>query len=307
MFVVAAFYKFSTLDDFAEMQTPLQDFCREAGLKGSVLLAREGINGTVVGTREGIDALFDRFRQDPRLADIEHKESPAKELPFLRMKVRLKQEIVRLGVPEVDPNIAVGTYVSPKDWNKLIADPDVVVIDTRNDYEVDIGTFKGAVNPETKAFGEFPEYVKNRLGGATDKKIAMFCTGGIRCEKASSLMLSMGFDEVYHLKGGILKYLEEVPADQSLWEGECFVFDERVSVTHGLAQGSYELCRGCRQPISEADKQSPQFEEGVSCPHCCDTLTEFQKTRFRHRQYQINLARERREKHLGQQGANGVE
>ena len=232
--VVAALYKFVHLPDFAERREPILDYCVTQGIKGTILLAEEGINGTIAGSRAAIDAVLTFLRSDPRLTDLEHKESIADTHPFERMKVKLKQEIVPLGVPEIDPNQKVGTYVTPEEWNEIISDPDVVVIDTRNDYEVQIGTFKGAINPQTKAFREFPDYVRQHLDPSKHKKVAMFCTGGIRCEKASSFMLEEGFEEVYHLKGGILKYLEEVPTQKSLWEGECFVFDQRVAVRHGL-------------------------------------------------------------------------
>ncbi|HEY9642388.1 MAG TPA: rhodanese-related sulfurtransferase [Coleofasciculaceae cyanobacterium] len=228
--VVATFYKFVHLPDFAAQRSPLLAFCQAHDLRGTILLAAEGINGTLVGSREAIDAVLGYLRSDERLADLEHKESAAEDRVFDRMKVKLKREIVTLGRPDVDPSQQVGTYVEPKAWNALIADPDVIVIDTRNDYEVEIGTFKNAHNPATASFREFPEYVQQNLDPAQHPKVAMFCTGGIRCEKASAYMLSQGFQEVYHLKGGILKYLEEVPSEESVWEGECFVFDDRVSV-----------------------------------------------------------------------------
>ncbi len=235
-FVVAALYKFVDLPDYADLRAPLRAIMDAHKVKGTLLLAREGVNGTIAGSRDGIDAVLAHLRSDPRLADLEHKESYCDAQPFLRAKVRLKKEIVTLGVPGVDPNARVGTYIDPKDWNALIADPDVILIDTRNDYEVAIGTFEGAIDPKTASFGEFPEYVRANLDPRTHKKVAMFCTGGIRCEKASSFMLQEGFEEVFHLKGGILKYLEEIPAEQSRWRGECFVFDERVALGHGLAQ-----------------------------------------------------------------------
>lgn len=281
------------------MQSGLLEFCLLQKIKGTLLLAEEGINGTVAGSREGIDALLTYLKKDPRLADLDHKESFADEMPFYRMKVRLKKEIVTLGVPGVDPNEKVGTYVAPQDWNAIISDPEVVVIDTRNSYEYDIGTFKGAVDPKTETFREFPEYVSRNLDPQKHKKVAMFCTGGIRCEKASSFMLQQGFEEVYHLQGGILKYLETVPEEESLWEGECFVFDERVSVKHGLHEGSYEFCRACRQPIGEKEKASPLYQHGVSCPHCHGTKSEEQLKSAAERQKQIDLAKKRGEKHIG--------
>jgi UPF0176 protein len=228
--VVAAFYHFTDLPDYETMRSPLKDFCDAHQLKGTILLAKEGINSTIAGSREAIDAVLAYLRDDPRLHDLAHKESYCQGIPFQRMKVRLKKEIVTLGVPDIDPRYRVGTYVDPKDWNALIADPEVIVIDTRNNYEVEFGTFKGAVNPNLETFGEFPNYVQDQLNPEKHQKVAMFCTGGIRCEKASAYMLSQGFSEVYHLKGGILKYIEEVPSEESIWEGECFVFDDRVSI-----------------------------------------------------------------------------
>ena len=229
-FVVAAFYHFTELSDYETMRTPLKEFCNTLKLKGTILLAKEGINSTIAGSREAIDALLDHLRNDPRLHNLEHKESYCDGIPFQKMKVRLKKEIVTLGVPDIDPRYRVGTYVAPQDWNALIADPDVIVIDTRNNYEVEFGTFKGAINPNLETFGEFPDYVQAQLSPEKHQKVAMFCTGGIRCEKASAYMLSQGFSEVYHLQGGILKYIEEVPNEESVWEGECFVFDDRISI-----------------------------------------------------------------------------
>ncbi|WP_341525965.1 rhodanese-related sulfurtransferase [Nostoc sp. UHCC 0302] len=287
--VVAALYKFVKLPDFAEKRDSLLSYCQMQGVKGTILLAAEGINGTIAGSRQAVDSVLSFLRSDPRLADLEHKESYADTPPFERMKVRLKQEIVTLGLPEIDPNEQVGTYVSPQEWNDLINDPEVTVIDTRNDYEVNIGTFKGAENPQTDSFREFPDYVRHNLDANKHKKVALFCTGGIRCEKASSYMLAQGFAEVYHLKGGILKYLEEVPAAESLWQGECFVFDERVAVSHGLEEGSYELCLCCGHPISEEDKASPKYEEGISCEYCFDSLTEEKRVRQQEKWRQIQL------------------
>lgn len=297
--VVAALYRFVTLDDFEALREPLLTVCQEQGVKGTLLLAHEGINGTIAGTRAGIDAVIAWLRADDRMADLSWKESFDEAQPFYRMKVKLKREIVTMGVSDVDPNEVVGTYVKPTDWNTLISDPDVLLIDTRNDYEVEIGTFKGAVDPHTKTFREFPDYVKQNVDPARHKKVAMFCTGGIRCEKASSYMKQQGFEEVYHLEGGILKYLEEVPQEQSLWQGECFVFDNRVTVKHDLTAGSFDQCHGCRRPISDEDKQSELYEKGVACPHCFDELTEDQKARFRERQKQVELARQRHEAHIG--------
>ncbi len=297
--VVAAMYKFVALPDYRELRAPLLDFCLSQEIKGTLLLAQEGVNGTVAGSRESIDALLGWFARDARLADIDHKESFDDKQPFYRMKVKLKKEIVTMGVEGIDPRRVVGTYVEPKDWNALISDPDVVVIDTRNEYEYDIGTFERAVNPHTESFREFPEYVKKTLDPQKHRKVAMFCTGGIRCEKSTAYLKEQGFDDVFHLKGGILKYLEEVPENESLWQGECFVFDNRVAVNHQLEKGQYELCHGCRHPITEADMQSPEYEEGVSCPRCASNLTDEQLERFRERQRQMALARARGEQHIG--------
>ncbi|MDX8391680.1 MAG: rhodanese-related sulfurtransferase [Mariprofundaceae bacterium] len=297
--VVAAFYHFADLHDFRDMRVPLQAVCDAAGIKGSLLLAAEGINGTVAGSRAGVDAFLKHLRSDVRLNGLEHKESSTASMPFYRMKVKLKKEIVTLGAPEANPNVCVGEYVQAQDWNALIADPDVLVLDTRNDYEYQVGSFKGAVNPDTHSFREFPAFVQQNVDPARHKKVAMFCTGGIRCEKASSWMLQHGFDSVYHLKGGILKYLELVPEAESLWQGECFVFDERVAVGHGLKTGDYSLCRGCRFPLTPIDRQAVEYEEGVSCPHCIDALNKDKIARLRERQKQTELAAARQREHLG--------
>lgn len=298
-FLVAALYHFARFDRYESVREPLQALCEENGVKGTLLLAREGINGTIAGPDAGIGNVLAHLRAQPEFAALEHKESRASKMPFLRMKVRLKKEIVTMGVEDIDPNRIVGTYVDPKDWNALITDPETIVIDTRNDYETAIGIFKGAVDPKTKTFREFPDWVKNNTGLHNKPKIAMYCTGGIRCEKATAFMKEQGFDEVYHLKGGILKYLEEVPEEQSLWEGACFVFDERVSVTHGLKEGEHKLCHACREPLTAEDRASPKFEDGVSCPHCFETRSEDDRERYRQRQRQIELARKRGQKHLG--------
>jgi UPF0176 protein len=304
-FLVAALYKFVRLDDYRDLQAPLHDVCQANGVTGTLLLAQEGINGTIAGPEAGVRAVLDYLRADSRMATLTHKESWADKMPFYRLKVKLKREIVTMGVPNVQAGTMAGKYVKPQDWNDLISDPDVVVVDVRNDYEVDIGSFKGAVNPKTDSFTQFPQWVQAQSAQngllRTKKKVAMFCTGGIRCEKSTAYLRSQGFDEVYHLEGGILKYLETVPPEQSLWEGECFVFDERVSVVHGLDTGHYELCRACRHPLGEQDKASPLFEEGVSCPQCHDKHTPEQKARFRERQHQIELAQRRRERHIGAQ------
>jgi UPF0176 protein len=297
--VVCALYKFVTLEDFAALRDPLLDFMLEHEVRGTLLLANEGINGTIAGSREGIDAVLSYLRQDPRLADISWKESYTDTAPFLRTRVKLKKEIVTMGVEGIDPKQVVGTYVDPKDWNALISDPDVVLVDTRNDYEVQVGTFKNALNPNTESFREFPDYVKQELNPEKHKKVAMFCTGGIRCEKSTAYLKEQGFEEVYHLQGGILKYLEDVPAEESLWEGECFVFDERVTVNHALEKGHYDQCHACRRPITEEEMASPQYQRGVSCPHCYDKTSAEQKQRFAEREKQIQLAKARGESHIG--------
>lgn len=298
-YVVAALYKFANLSNFKEMISPLKALCDKYNVKGTLLLAEEGINGTIAGSRQGIDGVLTYLRSDDRLKDLEHKESHADEQPFYRMKVRPKKEIVTLGVPGINPNKKVGQYVKPEDWNALISDPDVVLIDTRNDYEYKIGTFRGALNPKTETFRQFPDFVKQNLDPKKHKKVAMCCTGGIRCEKASSYMLEQGFEQVYHLEGGILKYLENVKPEESLWEGECFVFDNRTSVKHGLLEGEFDLCHGCRNPISAQDKLSPKYVPGVTCPQCFDTATAKKIRRAAARHHQVTLAKERNQKHLG--------
>lgn len=301
-YCVAALYHFTRLNDYERLREPLQNLCDMLSIKGTLLLAREGINGTVAGSDAAITELLNFLRSDPRLADLDHKVSHATEMPFYRMKVRLKKEIVTMGVDGIDPNDTVGTYVDPDDWNDLITDPDVILIDTRNDYEVEIGTFQGAVNPNTQTFREFPQWVEDNRDALNKPKVAMFCTGGIRCEKASSFMKLNGFDDVYHLKGGILKYLETQPKDKSLWNGECFVFDQRVAVGHGLEESDYDQCYACRYPITDAEKSSPLYIKGVSCPRCHDKMNAEQKARFSERQKQIELAKQRGEKHIGRDG-----
>lgn len=302
-YLIAALYRFVSLPDFKELQQPLLEFCQSRGVTGTLLLAHEGINGTIAGPEHSVREVLDFLRADPRMAALEHKESWADRRPFYRMKVKLKREIVTMGVTNIDPATMAGEYVEPEQWNQLIEDPDVVVVDVRNDYEVAIGTFDAAVNPNTATFTEFPAWVQQQSapGGLLEgkRKVAMFCTGGIRCEKSTAYLKSQGFDDVFHLRGGILKYLETVPAEQSRWQGECFVFDERVSVKHGLGQGEYDLCRACRMPINEESKASPLFEQGVSCPHCHDSLTSDKRERLRERQRQIELANQRREQHIG--------
>ncbi len=281
------------------MRAPLLARCLDLGITGSLLLAQEGINGTIAGSRAGIDAIIAHLQALPGCTDLEWKESTAQDAPFRGMKVKLKKEIVTMGQPNVDPLARVGNYVTPEDWNELISAPDVAVIDTRNDYEVSIGTFKGAVDPETASFRDFPAWWEENKHRFHNKRIAMFCTGGIRCEKSTNYLMGQGVDDVYHLKGGILKYLEEVPQEESLWDGECFVFDERVSVGHGLKEGPHELCRACRRPILPADHMRPEYEEGVSCHQCLDEHTEADRERFRERQKQIALAKARGEVHIG--------
>ncbi|WP_121629524.1 rhodanese-related sulfurtransferase [Tropicibacter alexandrii] len=298
MFTVCALYHFTRFPDPAALQAPLLDLCRAHQITGTLLLAGEGINGTVAGPRAGIDALLAHIKGLPGCDDIVWKLSTACERPFARMKVRLKREIVTMGQPDVDPRAKVGHYVEPKDWNDLILSDDVAVIDTRNDYEIAIGTFQGAVDPQTETFREFPEWWEQNKERFHNKRIAMFCTGGIRCEKSTNWLLQQGVEEVYHLKGGILKYLEEVPQEDSTWEGECFVFDGRVSVGHGLVEGPHLLCHACRKPILPEDRDRPEYEHGVSCHLCIDETSDEDKARFRERQKQIKLAHERGERHL---------
>jgi UPF0176 protein len=301
-FLTAALYRFVDLPDFADWREPLLACCEAHGVKGTLLLAREGINGTIAGPEAGVMAVLAHLRADPRLADLPHKASWSDHPPFHRMKVRLKQEIVTLRVPGLDPSKTVGQYVKPQDWNALLADPDVLLIDTRNDYEVAIGSFQGAVNPNIKTFTELPAWLDAQPALQREgkkPKVAMFCTGGIRCEKSTALMKMRGFDEVYHLEGGILKYLEEIPPTQSTWQGECFVFDERVSVGHGLVPGPHELCRSCRWPLSPDEKASPHYIKGVSCAHCHEQRSPEEKAQLAERQRQVELAEQRGELHVG--------
>lgn len=298
-FLTAALYKFVELPDFAELKAPLLDCCNNNNVKGTILLAQEGINGTIAGSSEGVHAVLAFLRSDPRFADLVHKESFSEKAPFYRLKIRLKREIVTMGVPDINPRLMAGKYVKPEEWNKLLDDPDVVVVDVRNDFEVSMGTFEGAINPKTKSFSELPEWALQEAALRNKPKVAMFCTGGIRCEKSTAFLRTQGFDEVYHLEGGILKYLETVPEAESRWEGECFVFDERVSVGQDLKPGNYELCRGCRHPISQEDKASELFVLGVSCPHCHDSKTETKKQALSERQRQIELAKRRNQVHIG--------
>lgn len=299
MLTVAALYHFTRFDDPATLRGPLLALAEAQGVKGSLLLAREGINGTIAGTRAGIDAMLAYIRALPGCADLDWKESPAPTMPFGRMKVRLKREIVTMGQPDVDPRARVGHYVAPKDWNELISAPDVAVIDTRNDYEVAIGTFEGAIDPGTASFRDFPQWWEENRHRFHNKRIAMFCTGGIRCEKSTNFLLGQGIDDVYHLKGGILKYLEEVPQDDSLWNGACFVFDQRVSVEHGLVPGPHVMCHACRRPLLPEETRRPEYEHGVQCHHCVDEFSPERREAFRERQRQILLAEKRGERHLG--------
>jgi len=302
MTTVCALYHFTRFDDPAALRDPLLALCDAEGITGTLLLAREGINGTVAGPRAGIDRLLAHIRALPGCADLEAKFSTASAPPFGRMKVRLKREIVTMGQPDVDPRAAVGHYLSPVEWNEFIVQDDVVVIDTRNDYEVAIGTFEGAIDPGTKSFRAFPAWWEENRARFHNKRIAMFCTGGIRCEKSTNFLLAQGVAEVFHLKGGILKYLEEMPEEESHWHGDCFVFDERVSVGHGLREGPHSLCRACRRPLAPEDLERPDYEEGVCCHHCAQEYTEAQRARFRERHRQVKLAEARGARHIGPQG-----
>jgi len=305
---VAALYQFAPFPDPAALRGPLLDLCEAGGVKGTLLLAREGINGTIAGPDEAVAQVVAHISTLPGCAALEVKYSRSAEMPFHRMKVRLKREIVTMGQPDIDPLASVGTYVAPEDWNTLIADPHTIVIDTRNDYEVAVGRFRGAIDPETPSFRDFPEWFRTErerlLGsGGAAPKIAMYCTGGIRCEKATAFLKAEGVGEVFHLKGGILKYLEDVPAAESLWEGECFVFDQRVTVAHGLTPGSYDLCHACRRPVSDTDKASPLYENGISCPACHAERSDDQRAGYAERQKQELLAGKRGEAHVGKKFA----
>ena len=298
-FLIAALYKFVRFTDPEATREYLKAAAHSHNIKGMLLIADEGINGTIAGSEPNLQKMLSVIRSLPGCTDIEHKESWSDEMPFLRMRVRLKNEIVTMGHP-VDPSKEVGTYVEPADWNNLIANDDVVLIDTRNDYEVELGTFEGAIDPKTASFGEFPDWWKRHHNEFAGKKIAMFCTGGIRCEKSTAYLKSQGVEEVFHLKGGILKYLEEIDKEESKWDGQCFVFDQRVSVGMGLEVGDYELCYACRRPILPSDKERTEFEVGVSCHHCLNEQTDTQRAAFRERQKQVELARQRGTKHIGQ-------
>lgn len=302
-YLTAAFYLFVDLPDYVARQQVLLDLCERQGVKGLILLAREGINSTIAGRPDNVRAVLETLRSEPKFSTLQHKESWSDVPPFHRMKVRLKKEIVTLGVPGISPTNMAGTYVKPSDWNALISDPEVVLIDTRNDYEVELGTFAGAIDPKIKTFSALVKWVEETkvLAAQTGKKpkVAMFCTGGIRCEKSTAFMRTKGFDEVYHLEGGILKYLEEVPPEQSQWHGECFVFDDRVSVDHNLQRSGRQLCHNCRDPLPDGAMQSPEFEKGVSCPRCFSKSDEDHKRRARERQKQYELAKARRQLHIG--------
>ncbi|TNF64880.1 MAG: rhodanese-related sulfurtransferase [Rhodobacteraceae bacterium] len=295
---ICALYHFTRFEDPGAIRGPLAALCCSRGVKGTLLLAREGINGTIAGDTAAIDAVLEHIRGLPGCAGLEWKDSWSEVPPFPRMKVRLKAEIVTMGQPDVDPVARTGHYVEPAEWNALIDDPDVAVIDTRNDYEVAIGTFRGAVDPGTASFRDFPAWWEANRDRFAGKKIAMFCTGGIRCEKSTNYLMNQGVNQVFHLKGGILKYLEEVPPEDSAWQGECFVFDNRVSVGHGLVPGPHLLCHGCRRPILPEDRDHPDYEEGVACHHCAPETSDADKARFRERARQIRLARARGESHM---------
>ena len=298
-YLTCALYKFVSLPGFTGLQAPLRKIMSDNNVFGTVLLAAEGINGTIAGLPSDVQAVLGWLEQQPLLSGIDQKNSYHSEIPFYRSKVKLKKEIVTMGVEGIDPKQVVGTYVKPNEWNALISDPDVMVVDTRNDYEVEIGTFKNAIDPQTKTFRDFPAWAKKNLDKEEHKKVAMFCTGGIRCEKSTAYMKEQGFDEVYHLEGGILKYLEEVPKDQTLWEGECFVFDNRVAVGHDLKRGSYDQCHACRMPITEQEKLSEFYQQGLACHHCHDVVADDRKARFAERQKQVELAKQRGEEHIG--------
>ena len=296
--LVATFYKFTKLDELASLQKSIETRCIENNVRGIVLIANEGINATIAGSRDEVLGVLHFLLEDPRLDGLAWKESTVKKQPFRKLRVRLKKEIVTMGVEGIDPERLTGSYVKPEEWNALISDPNVILVDTRNDYEVEIGSFKNSINPNIVSFGELPQWLEDNIDVNEQPRVAMFCTGGIRCEKSTAYLKESNFENVFHLEGGILKYLEQIPEDQSLWEGQCFVFDERVSVGHGLEAGEYELCRACRTPIGEVEKAASSFREGVSCPRCYDKTTDEQKARFAERQKQIDLAKGRGTKHL---------
>ncbi|MFC3581688.1 oxygen-dependent tRNA uridine(34) hydroxylase TrhO [Sphingomonas hylomeconis] len=296
---VAALYRFARFPDPAALKAPLLSICTQQGVKGTLLLAREGINGTIAGGAGAIDAVLAHIRTLPGCAELEVKDSSAETPPFHRMKVRLKREIVTMGEPDIDPLGGTGHYVKPADWNALIERPDTVVIDTRNDYEVRVGTFAGAIDPQTHSFSDFPGWFRAHREELAGKTIAMFCTGGIRCEKSTAFLKAEGIEDVHHLEGGILKYLEQVPPEQSRWQGECFVFDQRVAVGHGLAPGTHSLCHACRMPVSPDERLSPLYAEGISCPACHDARDETQRAGYAERHRQVQLAEARGAAHVG--------
>ena len=298
-----AFYGFTAMEGLPALQQELKALAEQGSVRGTILLAEEGVNGTISGPDAGVTAVLDRLRQLPGLGGLEAKFSRAEQQTFHRLKVRLKREIVTMGCPTVKPAEQVGTYVPPEQWDALIADPDTLVVDTRNRYEVEVGSFAGAIDPGTESFREFPAWVEQTLRPLVEetqpKAIAMFCTGGIRCEKSTAYLLQQGFENVHHLQGGILKYLEEIPEEHSRWQGECYVFDQRVSVNHQLQPGSYSLCHACGLPVSPAQRLEPSYREGISCPHCIDRFSDTDRERFAERQRQMHLARERGQQHLG--------
>ncbi len=304
---VYTLYKFVAIERWRELRQPLLAVMTAHQIRGTVLLASEGINATVSGRADNIAEFMRWLRGQAGLADLEYKQSITDKPPFKRAKVKLRKEIVSMGVPGIDPRHVVGTYVEPEDWNQLISDPEVLLLDTRNQYEVEVGTFAGAVDPHINSFREFPDYVKQHLDPARHRRVAMFCTGGIRCEKSTALLKEQGFAEVYHLKGGILNYFADVPQEQSLWRGECFVFDDRVAVNHALEAGRYDQCHACRMPITDAHKASPQYEKGVSCPHCYGKTAAVDRQRFAQREKQLTLAQQRGEAHLGADAASTLE
>ncbi len=306
-YTVAALYQFSEISDPDSRRDQLLAICRARQLRGTFILATEGINGTVAGADEDVTAVIRHIESWPEISQLEVKYSYSDSQSFSRMKVKVKDEIVSMGRTDVDPRSDVGTYVEPEDWNELISRQDILVVDTRNSFEVNLGRFQGAVDPQTTNFRQFPEWA-DRIASEPNrpKAVAMYCTGGIRCEKATAYMRQLGFDDVFHLKGGILRYLEQTPKDQSLWEGECFVFDDRVSLEHGLVKGNHALCYGCQRPISPSDRQSPLFEDGVSCPACHDSLSEIDRGRYRERQRQITLAAARGTRHIRDDAASAA-
>ena len=306
-YTVSALYKFVRLENYEDMRAELLATMEKNDVKGTLLLAYEGINGTIAGPEEGIQNVLAYLNSDERINPLSHKESYNETAPFKRCKVKLKKEIVTMGVEGIDPTNVVGTYVKPQDWNELISDPEILLVDTRNDYEVEIGTFQNAVNPDTETFREFPQYVKDNLDPQKHKKVAMFCTGGIRCEKSTAYLKEQGFEDVYHLEGGILKYLEEVPKEETMWEGECFVFDDRVAVDHDLEKGQYDQCHACRYPITEEEKEHEHYKQGISCHRCYDKYSDEQKARFEEREKQVRLAEQRGEDHIGSEVLDVIE